>query len=51
MLGSLILYLKSMRISMFQLSGFYCRAWSEGVPGLRHRFQGLKLFSWVVGTV
>ena len=24
MLGSLILYLKGMRISMFQLSGFYC---------------------------
>ena len=23
--GSLILYLKSMRIMMFQLSGFYCR--------------------------
>ena len=26
MLGSLILYLKGMRIMMFQLSGFYCRA-------------------------
>ena len=25
MLGSLILYLYSMRIMMFQLSGFYCR--------------------------
>ena len=25
MLGSLILYLKGMRIMMFQLSGFYCR--------------------------
>ena len=25
MLGSLILYLKAMRIVMFQLSGFYCR--------------------------
>ena len=24
-LGSLILYLKGMRIMMFQLSGFYCR--------------------------
>ena len=24
MLGSLILYLKGMRIMMFQLSGFYC---------------------------
>ena len=26
MLGSPILYLKAMRILMFQLSGFYCRA-------------------------
>ena len=26
MLGSLILYIKGMRILMFQLSGFYCRA-------------------------
>ena len=25
MLGSLILYLKGMRTTMFQLSGFYCR--------------------------
>ena len=25
MLGSLILYLKGMRICMFQLSGFYCK--------------------------
>ena len=25
MLGSLILYIKGMRILMFQLSGFYCR--------------------------
>ena len=25
-LGSLILYLKGMRIMMFQLSGFYCKA-------------------------
>ena len=32
MLGSLILYLKGMRITMFQLSGFYCillRVWAE----------------------
>ena len=28
-LGSLILYLKGMRIMMFQLSGFYCRAYSK----------------------
>ena len=26
MLGSPILYLKAMRILMFQLSGFYCRS-------------------------
>ena len=25
MLGSLILYLKGMRTTMFQLSGFYCK--------------------------
>ena len=30
MLGSLILYLKGMRIMMFQLSGFYCI--SKGSP-------------------
>ena len=29
MLGSLILYLKGMRIMMFQLSGFYCSLRSE----------------------
>ena len=33
MLGSLILYLKGMRIMMFQLSGFYCRA--QGLEGLQ----------------
>ena len=32
MLGSLILYLKGMRIMMFQLSGFYCRrVWGKGL--------------------
>ena len=31
MLGSLILYLKGMRIMMFQLSGFYCK----GFKGVR----------------
>ena len=36
MLGSPILYLKAMRILMFQLSGFYCRAWDlEGFRALR----------------
>ena len=29
MLGSLILYLKGMRIMMFQLSGFYCRVYRK----------------------
>ena len=28
MLGSPILYLKAMRILMFQLSGFYCRVYA-----------------------
>ena len=32
MLGSLILYLKGMRITMFQLSGFYCRVAGLGPP-------------------
>ena len=31
MLGSLILYLKGMRIMMFQLFGFYYRVWDWGV--------------------
>ena len=31
MLGSLILYLKGMRIMMFQLSGFYCRVLGDRV--------------------
>ena len=29
MLGSPILYLKGMRILMFQLSGFYCRSFKK----------------------
>ena len=41
MLGSLILYLKGMRIMMFQLSGFYCSIW-----GLR----GLGVFGFRVGS-
>ena len=32
MLGSLILYLKGMRIMMFQLSGFYCKSWGFKAP-------------------
>ena len=41
MLGSLILYLKGMRIMMFQLSGFYCRG--LGLRGLRFRGRGLRV--------
>ena len=37
MLGSLILYLKGMRIMMFQLFGFYCiRFWADA---FRRQFQ------------
>ena len=32
MLGSLVLYLRGMRIMMFQLSGFYCKGLGLGVP-------------------
>ena len=34
MLGSLILCLKGMRIMMFQLSGYYCRALGLRIYGL-----------------
>ena len=37
MLGSLILYLKGMRTTMFQLSGFYCRR--SGFRGLIGGFR------------
>ena len=40
MLGSPILYLKGMRIMMFQLSGFYCRLTSS--------LQAVRL--WVEGS-
>ena len=40
MLGSLILYLKGMRIMMFQLSGFYCKVLGGLGLGFRE-FQGL----------
>ena len=43
MLGSPILYLKGMRIMMFQLSGFYCRAvFRDMCSGLRFRVPFLK---------
>ena len=38
MLGSLILYLRGVRIMMFQLSGFYCR-----VMGHHLKFGGGKV--------
>ena len=41
MLGSLILYLKGMRTTMFQLSGFYCRGMGLGGLG----FRWLRQFS------
>ena len=43
MLGSLIVYFKGMRIMMFQLSGYYCRAEGPGCEVLR--LLGLGLFS------
>ena len=36
-LGSLILYLRGMRIMMFQLSGFYCRVRRKGLSTLNVR--------------
>ena len=33
-LGSPILCLKGMRLMMFQLSGFYCKALTRGIPTL-----------------
>ena len=42
MLGSLILYLKGMRIMMFQLSGFYYRSVLGGVQEHRRNFHGLR---------
>ena len=57
MLGSPILYLKAMRILMFQLSGFYCRLCSRkglralGCLGLSCRGIGLWRLSedsWVL---
>ena len=42
MLGSLILYLKGMRIMMFQLSGYYY----IGLRGLGFRVSGLGCGCW-----
>ena len=47
MLGSLILYLKGMRIMMFQLSGVYCK----GFKGLGFAgFIGFKGFKGFKGS-
>ena len=44
MLGFLILYLKGMRIMMFQLSGFYCRVWVIRGSGLSiQEFTGVVI--------
>ena len=50
-LGSLIVYLKGMRIMMFQLSGYYCRragclappAWSDPSATLSARTPVVRL--------
>ena len=39
MLGSLILYLKGLRIMVFQLSGFYCICMDPNTPRFQ-RFSG-----------
>ena len=49
MLGSLILYLKGMRIMMFQLSGFYYTYTPESRQAQTPRFQGLGLRVWGSG--
>ena len=41
MRGFLIMYLKGMRIMMFQLSGYHCRAFCQEVFG----FRGLEIQS------
>ena len=43
MLGSLILYLKGMRIMMFQLSGFYCRFSKVGAFGVYGFGAGVRV--------
>ena len=48
MLGSLILYLKGMRIMMFQLSGFYCIA-SPSLKAPSARNPPMFLWNWHVG--
>ena len=45
MLGSLMLYLRGMRIMMFQLSGFYCRDFRAfGCKGLGFRSPRVQGF-------
>ena len=41
MLGSLILYLRGMRIMMFQLSGFYCNWFVSKATIIRTHIRGL----------
>ena len=52
MLGSLILNLKGMRTTMFQLSGFYCRVFGKSLTVancLRQDLQGF--FEGYVGSL
>ena len=57
MLGSLILYLKGMRLMMFQLSGFYFKALRSRVWGFESRelnwglgFGAVRNLGFNVGT-
>ena len=43
MLGSLILYLKGMRIVMFQLSGFYYRSSIRRIPRVFLTLRGFTI--------
>ena len=49
MLGSLILYLKGMRTTMFQLSGFYCRVPRCKVWGENEAAKAPELVACVSG--
>ena len=51
MLGSLILYLKGMRIMMFQLSGFYCMVYAYVSKSAFARQPSINLGPQCVGHV
>ena len=51
MLGSPILYLKGMRIMMFQLSGFYCKSSFKGpLGGIPGRIPARVFFGFGKGN-